>query len=212
MAAERGIGWDEMSVLYRRDLFLQEGGFEDSFFMYFEDVDLCLRLGRKGWQTWLEPAAVVVHEESASSDAILKGVAWDWNKARFLQRWSRDGSSQEPVVVAGTTDLLEAEIRFLERAGDVYEERVARLSGQLADLRYESERRRVDLFGTLQALQHEQAHGAWLRGRLDAEHEYAVGLAAELAALRSSSPYRQLAAMRRWLAGPLRLVRSRGSS
>jgi len=41
------------------------GGFDPGFFLYNEDVDLCLRLRRKGWRLLFEPAMVSVHRLGA---------------------------------------------------------------------------------------------------------------------------------------------------
>ena len=48
-------------VLVRRDAFEAVGGFDETFFMYFEDVDLCVRLEKAGWKLAQEPGAVVHH-------------------------------------------------------------------------------------------------------------------------------------------------------
>jgi len=48
-------------VLVRADAFQAVGGFDRRFFMYFEDVDLCVRLENAGWRLAQEPAAVVRH-------------------------------------------------------------------------------------------------------------------------------------------------------
>ncbi|MBD3850267.1 MAG: glycosyltransferase family 2 protein [Acidobacteria bacterium] len=48
-------------VLVRAEAFRAFGGFDESFFMYFEDVDLCLRLEAAGWRLAQEPRAVVCH-------------------------------------------------------------------------------------------------------------------------------------------------------
>ena len=48
-------------VLVRAEAFRAIGGFDESFFMYFEDVDLCLRLEAAGWRLAQEPRAVVRH-------------------------------------------------------------------------------------------------------------------------------------------------------
>ena len=49
------------AALYRRDAFEAEGGFEPSFFCYFEDVDLALRLRARGGEAWLVKAATGRH-------------------------------------------------------------------------------------------------------------------------------------------------------
>jgi GT2 family glycosyltransferase len=48
-------------VLVRAEAFRAVGGFDESFFMYFEDVDLCIRLEAAGWRLVEEPRAVVCH-------------------------------------------------------------------------------------------------------------------------------------------------------
>ena len=48
-------------VLVRAEAFRAIGGFDESFFMYFEDVDFCLRLEAAGWRLAQDPRAVVFH-------------------------------------------------------------------------------------------------------------------------------------------------------
>ena len=55
-------------LLVRRAAFDEVGGFDPLFFMYFEEVDLARRLAGRGWETWYEPAAVVLHHHSRSAD------------------------------------------------------------------------------------------------------------------------------------------------
>lgn len=54
--------------LVRRSAFEQVGGFDEAYFMYAEDVDLCWRLGRAGWRAAYVPAAEVVHRQGVSTD------------------------------------------------------------------------------------------------------------------------------------------------
>ena len=41
-------------------------GFDEKFFLYYEDVDLCLRSTQAGWEVWHVPEAVVSHQSGAS--------------------------------------------------------------------------------------------------------------------------------------------------
>jgi GT2 family glycosyltransferase len=43
------------------------GPFDNSFFMYAEELDWCLRAHRKGWEVWFEPEAVATHRLGGSS-------------------------------------------------------------------------------------------------------------------------------------------------
>ncbi|MCA8959355.1 MAG: glycosyltransferase family 2 protein, partial [Planctomycetes bacterium] len=49
--------------LYRRDAFRAIGGFDERFFLYFEDCDLGRRLTEAGWRLALAPDAEVQHRE-----------------------------------------------------------------------------------------------------------------------------------------------------
>ncbi len=49
------------SMMLRRDEFLRLGGFDDSYFMYFEDIDLCWRYWLSGYRVVYVPDSVVYH-------------------------------------------------------------------------------------------------------------------------------------------------------
>ena len=54
-------------LVVRRDRFLAVGGLDETRFrVAYNDVDLCLRLNERGWQSFYEPRAVLVHHESVS--------------------------------------------------------------------------------------------------------------------------------------------------
>lgn len=66
---ERYVGWLSGSfVLVRRSAFEQIGGFDEGFFMYFEDVDLGYRLGKSGWKSLYVPSAAVTHTGAHSTN------------------------------------------------------------------------------------------------------------------------------------------------
>ncbi len=52
-------------MLFPRDLALQLGPFDEQFFLYFEDVDLCRRVWDSGLEVHYLPDAVATHEERA---------------------------------------------------------------------------------------------------------------------------------------------------
>jgi GT2 family glycosyltransferase len=76
------------AALYRRDAFLEVGGFDERFFCYFEDVDLAFRLRLAGHRCWYVPTAVVSHVGAATSgresDFFLyhthRNIVWSWVK------------------------------------------------------------------------------------------------------------------------------------
>jgi GT2 family glycosyltransferase len=48
-------------LLVRRDCYEEVGGLDESFFLYYEDVDFCRRARRAGWSVWYEPDLKVTH-------------------------------------------------------------------------------------------------------------------------------------------------------
>lgn len=55
------------SMIVRRAVFESAGLMDEGYFMYFEEVDFCLRAARKGWRCWYVPASRVVHLVGQSS-------------------------------------------------------------------------------------------------------------------------------------------------
>lgn len=55
------------AAMYRRDVFLSAGGFDERFFCYFEDTDLAFRLRLQGHHCWYEPRSVVRHVGSGTA-------------------------------------------------------------------------------------------------------------------------------------------------
>jgi GT2 family glycosyltransferase len=64
------------AALYSRDDFLKVGGFDESYFSYFEDVDLSFRLRLVGKRCLYVPQAIVHHVGSASSGKISDFVIY----------------------------------------------------------------------------------------------------------------------------------------
>jgi hypothetical protein len=63
------------ALLVRRAAFDAVGGFDERFPLYYEDADLCLRLGDAGYECWLEPAARITHYGGASALAAFGSAA-----------------------------------------------------------------------------------------------------------------------------------------
>jgi len=82
-------------LVVARDKFLSVGGFDEQAFpIAFNDVDLCLRLNDRGWQSLYEPRATLVHHESKSrgqDSARGNRDRFARELAELKRRWSTDG-------------------------------------------------------------------------------------------------------------------------
>ncbi|OLT48246.1 N-acetylglucosaminyl-diphospho-decaprenol L-rhamnosyltransferase [Saccharomonospora sp. CUA-673] len=78
---ERTAGWLSGSCqLIRREAFDAVGGFDERYFMYFEDVDLGDRIARAGWQNVYAPSAAVMHiggESTSKASATMLAAHHD---------------------------------------------------------------------------------------------------------------------------------------
>ena len=63
------------AMLITRECYTAIGGYDDDFFMYYEDVEYSLHARRAGFETYLVPEAVVYHHVSASSSGVKSGNA-----------------------------------------------------------------------------------------------------------------------------------------
>jgi N-acetylglucosaminyl-diphospho-decaprenol L-rhamnosyltransferase len=103
----RDAGWlSGACVLVRRSAFEQLGGFDEGYFMYFEDVDLGYRLGKAGYRNVYEPDAVVTHTgaHSTNTESGRMISAHHDSARRFLNRKYR-GFWLWPVRVTLTIGL-----------------------------------------------------------------------------------------------------------
>ena len=76
-----------MFTLFRREAFLDVNGFDERYFMYFEDADICRRLAQRGWSVMLDPRVRVVHDAQRASHRDTKHLRWHLVSAfRYLTR------------------------------------------------------------------------------------------------------------------------------
>jgi len=59
-------------MLMRRAALDEVGLFDEGYWMYMEDLDLCYRFGQGGWITWYEPSVAVVHVKAGTSGKLRR--------------------------------------------------------------------------------------------------------------------------------------------
>jgi GT2 family glycosyltransferase len=82
------VGWvSGVAMMMRRSDFVALGGFDPDFTMYFEDLDLCRRLGGMGKHPARLPAAAVVHAVGGSAASPLTTVEqFQRSKILYLEK------------------------------------------------------------------------------------------------------------------------------
>lgn len=93
-------------MFMRVDALSEVGGFDDDFFMYCEDIDLCRRIGMTGYKTIYHPEVTVIHahkKESFKSRSMLKAHIksafhyfnkWGWFYDSYRKKTNKKATSQ----------------------------------------------------------------------------------------------------------------------
>jgi GT2 family glycosyltransferase len=96
------------NMLFRASAFQEMNGFDEKFFLYFEDTDICWRLNQAGWNCLLVPDAKIFHEGNASTQgklAIWRSYYHTRNRLLFFLK-NKTGIAALPILLAVSTHLI----------------------------------------------------------------------------------------------------------
>jgi GT2 family glycosyltransferase len=75
-------------MLMRREVLDEVGLFDEGYWMYIEDLDLCYRFAQAGWVTWYDPSVKVIHVKAGTSGKYRKprlNYAFHYGMYRFYR-------------------------------------------------------------------------------------------------------------------------------
>ncbi|MDY6794620.1 MAG: glycosyltransferase family 2 protein [Actinomycetota bacterium] len=93
------------AIFLRRSAVREVGGFDEDYFMYVEDVDICWRLARAGFRTVFHPAFSLVHHIGRTSSQQSVRMLYQHHRSMYIffrrryEGWR--GAAMAPVVMAG---------------------------------------------------------------------------------------------------------------
>lgn len=112
-------GWDASSAIavdwvpcpatmVRRRALDEVGLMDTRFRLYFDDVDISLRMHEAGWEVWCVPEAEVIHLEQRASVRPFSR-AWRWHLASLMKFWwkhkgLRPKTTSRPSTTAARRD------------------------------------------------------------------------------------------------------------
>jgi N-acetylglucosaminyl-diphospho-decaprenol L-rhamnosyltransferase len=95
----REVGWlTGACLMIRRDVFEQIGGFDEKFFMYFEDKDICKRVCEAGFKVIYYPHTSVIHLLGGSSEGVKKSVNTYYRDSQLYYYQKHLGRFQTEVL------------------------------------------------------------------------------------------------------------------
>ena len=74
-------------MMFSKKLFTSMGGFDESFFIYFEDTDFCLRVKDAGFKVLYYPDAQVVHHNDYSDNYSIKTFYFYQSFEKFIYKY-----------------------------------------------------------------------------------------------------------------------------
>ena len=104
-------------MLMRRETFERVGGFDEGYWMYMEDLDLCYRFAQRGWMTLYEPRATVTHVKGGTTGGA-RSPRLVWHFHRGMYRFYRDHyaagapAAERALVYAGIAVRLVAALAY----------------------------------------------------------------------------------------------------
>lgn len=99
-------------MLVRRADFERLGGFDEGYWMYMEDLDLCWRFREAGLRTWYEPSVSARHLKGASSGRF-RNLRLDWAFHRGMLRFYRTHMAGSHNVLYNSTIYLGVMVKFV---------------------------------------------------------------------------------------------------
>ncbi len=122
--AIRAVDWvNGAAMLIRTDAFRDLGGFDQDFYMYCEDVDLCRRLWDAGYRVAFFPPAGLTHHEYGSSAGVQERRIYQHARSRGLYTRKHHGAAAERGVQTLTAGMFVGRIAASKLMGRDPEER-----------------------------------------------------------------------------------------
>ena len=119
------------TMMLKRDVILQTGGFDEDFFIYCEEIDWAWRIKQRGWRILCVPEAHVTHlGGSSTSQARPRSLINLWKSRlllydKYYPRWKRQTARQLLIrgmqrrmrsLNAGDAEMMGACRRIIEMA------------------------------------------------------------------------------------------------
>jgi GT2 family glycosyltransferase len=97
-------------MVVRRKALEDVGLFDEGYFLYWEDVDLCKRMANKGWKVVYYPQSEIKHFSGGSSQRNLIRSVYEFHRSAyryFVKNSNQHRSILKPFIIAGLS------LRFL---------------------------------------------------------------------------------------------------
>ena len=104
-------------ILISRQAYEATRGFDPDYFVYYEDVDFCLRIQALGLQIRYVPTAVMQHKVGEENPTAARAYQWGRGKMLFIRKWS-SGVHRISLIIYAYSYALYRAVRPKAHAGN----------------------------------------------------------------------------------------------
>lgn len=97
------------ALAVRRSVYQKVGGFDNQFFLYFEESDLCRRIRAAGWEVWMIPQSKVRHIWHAATRSSKYTMIFKESRYKYFKKYYGGlvANLMEMVLNTGKLDIIE---------------------------------------------------------------------------------------------------------
>lgn len=109
-AVAQQVDWvSGAAMMIRSEVFEVIGGFDESYFLYFEETDFCFRALKAGFSTWYFPESRVMHVMGQSTDVIME----TWSRPKRLPAYWFESRRRYLAASLGTAGAMISDLLVL---------------------------------------------------------------------------------------------------
>lgn len=97
------------AMMIRAEVFRAIGGFDEGYFLYFEETDFCFRAARAGFATWYFPESRIMHIMGQSTDVVIEA----WSRPKRLPGYWFESRRRYLAASLGTAAAMTADVLVL---------------------------------------------------------------------------------------------------
>lgn len=97
------------AMMIRAEVFRAIGGFDESYFLYFEETDFCFRAAQAGFATWYFPRSRIMHIMGQSTDVVIE----TWSRPKRLPGYWFESRRRYLAASLGTAGAMTADLLVL---------------------------------------------------------------------------------------------------
>lgn len=87
------------AMMMRKDVFTVVGGFDERFFLFYEDADVCKRLKDEGYKIYFYPGSDIVHYKGENVNMEFTGKTYFYSKQSQVYYYSKHNSSSDRILL-----------------------------------------------------------------------------------------------------------------